>query len=323
MLLEKAGYLENDFIGNEYTEFGNVIEPKIRDFINESEKDKFVENKIIEDDLRYHSDGVNKTTVLEIKSTSQIKEDVSDYTLYLVQLLLGMKLNKMKKGKLAIYERPEDFNTEFDESRLTIYDINIKDYKELLEDIETAIEQFRIDLKKVKENPLITEEDLQPKEVIELSNQIVEIENQLIAFKELEKSQKKLKEQLKKAMEEYQIKKWETPNGTKITLVADGEDKEVEVIVKAPSRRLTTQEFGIKKWTTPNGTKITLVNDGEDKKVEIKKVDTEKFEKENADLISDFNKMQEKYNEVQEKYTTTEKEIKKGRKGYVKITLEK
>lgn len=49
----------------------------------------------------------------------------------------------------------------------------------------------------------------------------------------------------------------------------------------------------------------------------------EKFEKENADLISDFNKMQEKYNETQEKYTTTETEIKKGRKGYVKITLPK
>ena len=283
LLLEKAGYLENDFVGNEYTEFGNIIEPKIRDFINQTEKDKFVENKIVEDDLRYHSDGINKTTVLEIKSTSQIKEDVSDYTLYLVQLLLGMKLNKMKKGKLAIYERPEDFNTDFDESRLKIYDINIKDYKDLLEDIEMAIEQFRIDLEKVKKNPLITEEDLQPKEVIELSNQIVEIENQLIVFKELEKSQKKLKEQLKKSMEEYQIKKWATPNGTKITLVADGEDKEVEV----------------------------------------KKVDTEKFEKENANLISDFNKMQDKYNEAQEKYTTTEKEIKKGRSGYVKITLEK
>lgn len=283
LLLEKAGYLENDFQGNEFTRYGNVLESKIRNYINESlyQKDNFKEETFIDGDLRANVDGVNKGFILEIKTTSQIKDNLDDYKLYLVQLLFYMKVAKRKKGMLAVYERPVDFSEEFDENRLQTFMIDIDNFKELLEDINFAIERFRIDLKKVKDNPLITEEDLQPKEVIELSNQIVEIENQLIAFKELEKSQKKLKEQLKKSMEEYQIKKWETPNGTKITLVLDGEDKEVEV----------------------------------------KKVDTEKFEKENTDLISDFNKMQDKYNETQEKYTTTETEIKKGRSGYVKITL--
>lgn len=228
LLIEKAGYKENNFTGNDFTEFGHIIEPKIRDYINESEKDKFIENKMVEGDLRYHSDGVNKTTMLEIKSTSQIKNDVNDYQLYLVQLLLGMQLNNVKKGKLAVYERPKDFNAEFDKERLTVYDINIKDYKELLEDINFAIEQFRIDLQKVKENPFITEEDLQPKAVIELSNQIIEIENLLKVNKQLEEEQKKLKTSLKSAMQEFGIKKWATPNGTKITLVDDGEDKEVD-----------------------------------------------------------------------------------------------
>ena len=230
LLLEKAGYLENDFKGNEYTNYGNVLEPKIRNYINDSlyKKDPFKEDTFIDGDLRANVDGVNKGFILEIKTTSQIKNDLDDYKLYLVQLLFYMKIAKREKGMLAVYERPSDFNEEFDEKKLQTYMIDIDNFKELIEDIETAIEQFRIDLKKVKENPLITEEDLQPREVIELSNQLVEIENQLIAFKELEKSQKKLKEQLKKAMEEYQIKKWETPNGTKITLVADGEDKEVD-----------------------------------------------------------------------------------------------
>ena len=230
LLLEKAGYKENGFEGNEYTEYGNILEPKIRNHINESlyQKDNFKEDTFIDGDLRANVDGVNKGFILEIKTTSQIKDDIDDYKLYLVQLLFYMTVANKKKGMLAVYERPVDFSEEFDENRLQTFMIDIDNFKELLEDINFAIEQFRIDLKKVKENPLITEEDLQPKEVIELSNQIVEIENQLIAFKELEKSQKKLKEQLKKAMEEYQIKKWETPNGTKITLVADGEDKEVE-----------------------------------------------------------------------------------------------
>ena len=42
-----------------------------------------------------------------------------------------------------------------------------------------------------------------------------------------EKQAKELKAQLKKAMEDNNIKSWETPNGTKITLIPDAEDKEV------------------------------------------------------------------------------------------------
>ncbi len=281
LLLEKAELKENDFKGNEYTEYGNVMEPKIRDYINKSEKDKYIEDKIIQDDLRYHSDGFNGKSVLEIKTTSQIKGDVEDYKIYLVQLLMGMQMHGVKKGKLAVYKRPDDFNEDFNENNLKIYDIDIKDYKYLLDELNLAIWQFRNDLEKVKKNPLITEEELQPKELIKIANEVEKLENQLSTFKELEKKHKKLKDSLKKTMEEH----------------------------------------GVKKWTTNAGTQITLVADGEDKEVEVKKVDTEKFEKENKDLITDFTELQEKYNKALEKYTTTETEIKKGRKGYVKITL--
>jgi putative phage-type endonuclease len=229
LLLEKAGYLENDFKGNEYTEYGNVLEPLVRNHINETEKDKYIEDKIIQDDLRYHSDGFNGKSVLEIKTTSQIKEDVNDYKIYLVQLLMGMQIHGVKKGKLAVYERPKDFNKDFDESKLKVYEIDIKNYKELVEDINLAIEQFRVDLAKVKENPLITEEDLQPKELIKISNEVVALELKLKEYKDIEKEQAELKSQLKIAMQKYGVKKWITPNDTKITLVADGEDKEVEV----------------------------------------------------------------------------------------------
>lgn len=263
LLLEKAGYKENDFQGNEYTEFGNIIEPQIREFINQNEKDPFIETKKIEDNLRYHSDGANKKCVLEIKSTSQIKKDVNDYKIYLVQLLLGMKLHNVKKGKLAVYERPSNFDTTFNSDRLTIYDIDIKDYKELLEDINFAIEQFRIDLEKVKANPFISEEDLQPKEVITISHQIVKLEEELSMYDEIVEKRDKLKQDLKSAM----------------------------------------QEFGIKKWTTPNGTKITLVDDGEDKEVEV--FNENNFKKDNEELYKKY----------------LEKKIKKGRSGYVLITL--
>ena len=41
LLLEKAGLKENDFTGNEYTEYGNVMESKIRDYVNKLTKKKW------------------------------------------------------------------------------------------------------------------------------------------------------------------------------------------------------------------------------------------------------------------------------------------
>ena len=225
LLLEKAGLKEETFEGNEYTEYGNVLEPKIRDFINENRDDKFVEGKHIENDIRCHTDGINNEMVLEIKTTSQIHEKVEDYKVYLVQLLFYMEYTKRNHGKLAIYHRPDNFNEEFDSKSLIQYDIRLDDFKELVEDINKAVEQFRIDLAKVKENPFITEEELLPVDLTELSNKVVSLENQLTEMKKIEVQAKELKAQLKSAMENNNIKKWETPNGTKITLVADGEDK--------------------------------------------------------------------------------------------------
>ena len=269
LLLEKAQLKDNDFLGNEYTEYGNVLEPKIRDHINESEKKPFLEDKVIKDDLRYHSDGFNGKCVLEIKTTSQIHDDVNEYKVYLVQLLFGMQMHEVKKGKLAVYARPEDFNEEFDASRLTIYDIDIKNYKDLLEDINIAVDQFRKDLAKLKENPFLTEEDLQPNEVIELSNKVIAFEQQLASYKLLEEQYKAVKEELYKAMQDYQIK----------------------------------------KWTTNNGVQITRVDGSEGSTVTVNKFNEEKFKEEHQDLY--------------ESYVEEIQQTKKGRSGYLKITLPK
>ena len=225
LLLEKAGLKEDNFVGNEYTEYGNVLEPKIRDYINKKYNLGFEEYKKINGDIRVHLDGFNNASVLEIKTTSQIHNSIDEYKVYLVQLLFYMQEVNAVFGRLAVYERPDDFNEEFDENRLTQYTICITDYKDLLEQINKSVEQFRIDLVKVKENPLITEEELLPVNLTELSNKVVALENQLAEMKKIEAQTKELKAQLKAAMENNNIKKWETPNGVKITLVADGEDK--------------------------------------------------------------------------------------------------
>lgn len=227
LLLFKAGLQENEFNGNEYTEYGNVMEDKIRTYINETYKREFKETKYEykETSIRCHLDGEDDKGVLEVKTTSQIHDDVNEYEVYLVQLLLYMKQTGHDKGILAVYERPEDFNEELDPNRLHTYEIDIKDYQELVNEIYTEIDRFKMDLERVKENPLITEEELLPVPIQEISHQLENIENQLAMYKELEKQEKELKAKLYDAMEEYNIKKWKTPGGITITKTASVPDK--------------------------------------------------------------------------------------------------
>ena len=231
LLLEKAGYKDDDFEGNVYTEYGNTLEPFIRDWINTSYKNnKFVEGKHTREavggeliGVRIHTDGENSDTILEIKTTSNIYSSVYDYKLYLVQLLYYMVLTDKQKGILAVYERPEDLNTEFISNRLQLFYIARGDEKieALIEEINHAIELFLEDLAKVKENPFITESELLPAEIPDITDRILAFESQLEYLKKFEKTVKEEKERLKKAAS---VKSWNTPNGYKITLVDDAPD---------------------------------------------------------------------------------------------------
>lgn len=279
LLQEKAGIIEPEEVDNEYTRFGEKLEPLIRGFINETEKDKFLEDTVVEEhDIisnRCNYDGKNKTTALEIKTTSIVHEDIRDYKCYVVQLLWGMMLDKLKKGKLAVYNRPDDFDEEFDPFRLQIFDINIKDYKDWIEEINLAVEQFRIDLQKLKENPFMSEEDLYPKELVEMGNKLVELEEALLDYKEVQK-------------------------------IYDD--------FKAHARELMI-ENGMKTLTINDRIKITNIQDTPDKIVEEEYYDEDKFIRENP-------KLHEEYHNKLAEYKDTRNVIKKGRKGYLRITLQ-
>ena len=239
LLLEKAGCKENTFEGNFYTEYGNVMESKIRDYINSDLDSKFVEGKHVREaqgdeiiGVRIHTDGeridsLNKREILEIKTTSNIHDKVDGYKIYLVQLLFYMVNTGAPYGRLAVYERPEDLSEEFDPDRLQLFAIEAASYPKLLNEISNALDLFIEDLEKVKSNPFITEEELLPCEIPDITNRILAFEYQLEQMKEVEKKVKADKERLKKAMEVASVKSWTTPNGYKITLVPDGEDKVV------------------------------------------------------------------------------------------------
>ena len=164
LLLEKADLLENEFEGNIYTDYGNILEPKIREYINKLKDTNYIEYKKIDGNIRCHLDGFNEVSVLEIKTTSQIRKKVSSYKKYLVQLLFYMQQTNVEKGLLAVYERPKDFSEEFHEERLQLFDIDINDYDELLKDINNAVKKFIEDLEKIKENPFIEEWELEEME---------------------------------------------------------------------------------------------------------------------------------------------------------------
>lgn len=231
LLLEKAGLVENEFDGNAYTEYGKIIEPQIRDYINRNRKKKFEPNRVIDGDERYHSDGFNGECVIEIKSTSNIYETVDEYKGYLVQLLKGMEKNKVKKGMLLVYHRPEDFDPVFDPSRLQKFNITIGQYKTLLDEENAEIAKFRADLARLKQNPLLTEQDFISTDLITVSQKVLAIETRMAELKAVEAECKRMKQALFEAMQTHGVKSWETPNGIKITRV-DGTAAEVKTVTE-------------------------------------------------------------------------------------------
>lgn len=162
LLLFKAELKENDFKGNEYTRYGQIMEPKIRNYINKEYKLKYRPSKheFIEKRYRCHTDGEDKSSILEIKTTSKDCKTIRGYKIYLVQLLFYMYNIGKENGKLVVYIRPEDFNEDLDTERIKIFNIRLEDYKDLVQEIEEAVIKFKKDIKRVLDNPLIEEWEL-------------------------------------------------------------------------------------------------------------------------------------------------------------------
>lgn len=234
LLLEKAGYKEDTFKGNIYTEYGNKMESKIRDFINtevlKPKSNPFIEGKHVREaqgdeiiGVRIHTDGERTTTlgdeVLEIKTTSKLSYQLEDYKIYLVQLLFYMVNTGAPYGRLAVYERPEGLSEELNEDNLQVWAIEAKDYLELIEEIGNAVDLFIEDLKKVKANPFISEEELTPQEIPDLVNLIISLsQNKDKIASEIDT----YKRSLYRALESMLRKEIRTPNGDIVSIV--GED---------------------------------------------------------------------------------------------------
>ena len=204
------------------------MEPKIRDYINKELGHCFIEGRHYDEEngIRFHTDGEDEvtTTVLEVKTTSNVHEELLDYKYYLVQLLFEIAKLGWDNGLLAVYERPEDMSERFDPDRLQLFTVFANEHKGLIAEIFREVERFQIDVQRLRENPFLDEEDFIPKDLVGVSNQIIALEETLKQMKAVEAQTKKLKEQLKELMQLNKIKTWVTPSGVRLTLVDDVPD---------------------------------------------------------------------------------------------------
>lgn len=239
LLREKAGL---DPIGevfvNKYITYGNTMEPKIRDYLNEGRdvESQFLEAKFFADIegttlvKRGHLDGYDAAsrTVLEIKTTDRERmSNIHDYPDYLAQMLFYMTIvdTPIEHGILAVYFRPDDLNEVFDETRLQILKFDLKDMEEDVMYIDHEIEMFIADLQTVMMNPEKSEAELLDKELAAVSQKAIAFEQAIAAFKETEKKYAELKEQLVELMGKFGVSTFDA-GGYQITLV-EGTPEEI------------------------------------------------------------------------------------------------
>ncbi|OYQ68293.1 YqaJ viral recombinase family protein [Aerococcus sp. 1KP-2016] len=215
LALEKTGLKKREYVSNPYIVFGNQLEPQIREYINAKNNMNFVVDTYIDEEkaIRSNVDGIDKefNILLEIKTHGKNY----DQRVYEVQMQLYMAQIGCDAGWLALYERPSDFDTEFDASRLVIKEIERDD--ELINKIQSAIETFWIRCEFLKDNPEMTETEYfsfgseleaQLMELKSIAPQLLERKAQVKAFEEREKE---IKEKLYEVMTQDDIKKIEAP----------------------------------------------------------------------------------------------------------------
>ncbi len=211
---EKAGIVQPEFISNPYIQFGNKMEPFIREYINTVNSLNFITETFVDKQnmIRSNVDGID----LENKILLEIKTHGANPTekVYEAQMQLYFHQTGCSYGWLAMYHRPSDFDLEFDRENLVIKEIE-RDTG-YIEKILDAIETFWIRVEYLKEKPDMTESEYYSigNDVDKLVARVERFELEMLEFekktKVLKEQQKEYRELLYKKMEENDIKKIDT-----------------------------------------------------------------------------------------------------------------
>lgn len=234
---EKAGIIPNSFSGNQFTKYGQKMEPVIRDFINAKYGVNYLEDTIIDTKRGYrgNTDGIDRDAEIPILEVKTFGEEL-DVDYYTAQCQFYMETFNQPKCLLVGYKRPTDFytgvdyelenddsyfNLEFDENNIVEYEIE-RDTA-MWEKIEERINAFKKAVEKMKKNNDITESEFNKifygNDLIKMSNKITKLETSLSKYKSIETEYKNVKEELYKIFDERGIYSFDTGN-VKITKVA-------------------------------------------------------------------------------------------------------
>lgn len=234
---EKAGIIPNSFNGNQYTKYGQKMEPVIRDYINATYGANYLEATKIDTIRNYrgNTDGIDRDAeypILEIKTFGE-ELDVEYYT---AQCQFYMETFNQDKCLLVGYKRPKDFytgidydlesddsyfNLEFDENNIVTHVIERDPV--LWTKIEERIVAFKNAVDELRKSNEMTEEEFNNaffgSDLVAMTNKVALLETKLLSLKEVEDQYKKAKEELYKIFEDKGIISFDT--GTmKITKVA-------------------------------------------------------------------------------------------------------
>ena len=279
---EKAGIIPNSFNGNQFTKYGQLMEPVIRDYINAKYGVNYLEDTIIDTVRNYrgNTDGIDRDAdipILEIKTFG----DELDVDYYTAQCQFYMETFNKDACLLVGYKRPKDFytgvdydlehdemyfNLEFDENNIVEYTI----YRDsnMWAKIEERILAFKNAVVELKNNKEMTEDEFNNlfygTDLVSMSNKVAVLETQLTKYKDIEKEHKKVKEELYKMFEEKGLISFETEN-IKITKVAPTSYDTVSI----DSKKLQEEEPVIydkyKTVKTTNRKGYILITNKEDK----------------------------------------------------------
>lgn len=233
---EKAGIIPNTFKGNQFTKYGQKMEPVIRDYINSKYQVSYVEDTVIDEKRHYrgNTDGIDRLADIPILEVKTFGNEL-DVDYYSAQCQFYMETFNQPRCLLVGYKRPENFytgvdydlenddsyfNLEFDEKNIVEYEIqrDPQSWKK----IEERIIAFKKAVDKLRKNPNMTEKEFNKifygNDLIKMSNKLSKLESSLSRYKTIESEYKKIKEELYKVFDERGIISFDT-GSLKITKV--------------------------------------------------------------------------------------------------------
>jgi len=234
---QKAGIIPNQFSGNQFTRYGQVMEPIIRDYINSTTGANYLEDTIINEDKGYrgNTDGIDRNAEIPILEIKTFGEEL-DVDYYTPQCQFYMEAFDQDSCLLVGYKRPTDFytgvdyelenddnyfNYEFDDNRIVKH--VIKRDKKLWEKINERIIAFKEVVEELKKDPNMSEDVFNTMfygtDILVLTNKVAVLEDKLASYKTVEKEYKDVKDQLYKIFEDRGLISLDLGN-SKITKVA-------------------------------------------------------------------------------------------------------